>query len=779
MSDYERFSDAEKTPPLSPVRREVRRMVWSTAGLIFLISWTPAWGGPARADKDGRVTRANFELADQWSAEKQLQRIRSLWTSADWLAGTNKFTYRHETPDEITFYLVDAKRAAREELFDRRKLASLLRAETHRFLLNWKKLPLRQVRLVNDGQVVEFEAFGKAFSYDRQEQELTRRKPLQLAGSEEQSPVSPNGRWRVFVRGDNLFLARTDAPGDPPIQVTFDGEENYSVSPSVVWAPDSSKFLILREDWRNVKDLWLVNALARPRPTLETYKWPMPGEDIEQYSLWSYDTQTKQLTKIDADCWVDQTIAQPQWSHDASRLYYVRMSRDWLSLDLCSADPASGQSSVVIQERDHRQLICRPPYHLLRSTGEILWWSMRDGWGHYYLCGEDGGIQPVTHGAYNAGKVVRIDEDQRVLYFMGNGREEGRNPYYHHLYRVDLDGSDLKLLTPEDAEHEVSISDSCSYFLDNCSRADLEPHAVVRDNTGALVLELEVADISALLEAGWKKPEIFKAKAADGETDLWGVMFKPFDMDPQLKYPVITYGYPGKETEALPWRFYDNAWVTRISVALAQYGFIVVVSGNRGGSPERSYDYYDFSEPNLRDYPIADKKAVLEQLAARHSFINLDRVGVLGQSSGGFMAATAILLYPDFFKVAVAKSGNHDNSAYYHHWNERYGDVHETTDDGGRVRFQSETPSNLQIARNLKGKLLLIHGERDRHVPPCQTSRLAHALMTANKRFDMFVVPGGDHFFGRDPNYLLRLQEYYFVEHLLGDPRWNVDVPGQ
>jgi dipeptidyl-peptidase-4 len=708
MSSLESISDAQKTQPVTRMQHRLQQMVCRAACLAFLISSTPASGQPGRVDENGRVTSANFQLANRWSVDKQLRRTRFLWTSPRWLTGTNRFTYKHETKSEVKYYLVDAESASREELFDRKKLASLLRAETHHLLLNWKRLPVHDVRLVGGGQSVEFMAFSKTFSYDLRRQELTLRESPRRADSQRRRSVSPNGKLRVSVRGHNLFLARTDASHDSPVQITFDGEENYSVSPDVVWSPDSSKFLILRDDWRKVKDLWVIDALARPRPTLAVYKWPMPGEDIEQYSLWSYDTKTKRLTRIDADRWVDQTVLQPQWSHDSSRIYYVRMSRDWLSLDLCSADPVSGESSVVIEERDHRQLICRLPYHLLHSTGEVLWWSLRDGWGHYYLCGENGDIRSVTHGTYHAGKVVGIDEDGRVLYFMVNGREEGRNPYYHHLYRVSLDNSGLTLLTPEDAEHEISMSESCSYFLDNYSRADWEPSAVVRDNSGALVLELEKADITELLEAGWQKPDIFSAKAADGQTDLWGVMFKPYDLDPSRKYPVITYGYPGKETESLPWRFYDNGWVTRISVALAQYGFIVVVSGNRGGSPERSYAYYDFSEPNLRDYPIADKKAVLEQLAAKHGFIDLDRVGILGQSSGGFMAATAILLYPDFFKVAVAKSGNHDNSAYYHHWNERYGDVHETKDEKGRIRFRSETPSALQIAGNLEGRLVLI-----------------------------------------------------------------------
>jgi len=448
-----------------------------------------------------------------------------------------------------------------------------------------------------------------------------------------------------------------------------------------------------------------------------------------------------------------------------------------MSLDLCAADPATGACAILVEERNHRQIITRPPYHLLAKTGEILWWSMRNGFGHFYLYSKTGNLLArVTKEAFHSGRVVFIDEEERILYFMGNGREQGRNPYFHYLYRINLDGTGLSTLTPKDAEHEITMSESGRYFFDNYSRPDLEPQAMVRDNRGQVVLELEAADISSLKEAGWRAPEIFKAKAANGKTDLWGVLFKPFDFDPSKKYPIISYGYPGKEGEFIPWRFSHNAWTTLMSVSLAQYGFIVAVYGNRGGSPERSYAYYDFEWDNLRDYPIADKKAVIEQLAVRHTYIDIDRVGIMGASSGGFMAATAILAEPDFFKVAVSRAGNHDNNLYWHHWNERYGKVTQETDKGGRIRFLSRTPTNNEIASNLKGRLLLVQGDMDLHVPPSLTARLVNDLIEANKRFDQFIVPGCNHFFGKNWQYLLRYIELYFVENLMGDTRRSTDI---
>jgi dipeptidyl-peptidase-4 len=743
---------------------------------ILLTALACAAVGGSRPDTSGpKVTCANFQLAAQWTVEKQMQRSRLLWTVPVWIPGRDAFGYKLGTQDEINYYLVDPAAGSRTEALDRRELASMLEAELGTSL-NWRQLDLADVTIEDGGSGLQFDIGGQRFSYDLALHTLTRVQRAQPRAAGEEISQSPDGQRFLSVRDCDLFLSSTGQSAESEIRITSDGEENNCATSHAAWSPDSKSFAMVREDWRSVEDLWLINPLGDPRPTLESFKWPMPGESVEQYSLWVFHCDENKLLEIHADRWVDQTILQVQWALDSTQLYFLRLSRDWLSLDLCRADPATGECEVLVEEREHRQLIVRPPYHLL-STGELLWWSMRDGWGHYYLYDRDGNLAgPVTRGAYHSGDVVRIDEESRALYLMACGREQGRNPYYHHLYRVGLDGSGPQLLTPEDAEHEIYMSDSGRYFVDTYSRADLQPHAVVRDSQGRLVMELGTADIGPLVDAGWRKPEIFRVKAADGKTDMWGVMFKPFDFDSTRKYPVIAYGYPGKESEFIPWRFSHNRWVTLISTSLAQYGFVVIVSGNRGGSPERSLEYYDFGADNLRDYPIADKKAVVEQLAARHSFIDLDRVGVMGQSSGGLMAATAILLEPDFFKVAVAKAGNHDNNLYYHHWNERYGHVRQYDDENGRPVFESRTPTNNELAQDLKGRLLLVHGDMDRYVPPSQTGRLAYDLIKANKRFDMFIVPGGDHFFGENWQYLIRLIELYFVEHLMGDDSWTVNI---
>lgn len=741
-------------------------------GMCLALLAGGAVSGAAAPPPGERVSEANFELARRWSVPEQIRRLGNPWVQPIWCPGRDAFFYRRGDRSTGRFYYVDLARAERRDLTANPSLRRLLAAAPE------SGLEISEARLAADGDGVLLTVNGQRCRYTVSTDRFS------AAGPEEPDTDapgvdSPDHSYRIVIREYNLFLESADHRG-PATQITSDGKEYFEpIESSIQWSPDSRYVAFLRQDWRQVEDLWLIDHYAEPRPRLQTFKWPMPGENIELHSLWVYDLRSKTLLRVNADRWQEQTLAEPRWSPDSKQLYFTRMSRDWMSLDLCATEPGSGAEScrVVIEERDHRQIITRPPYHILETTGEILWWSMGGGWGHYSLHDRQGRLlHRVTSGDFHSGRVEHIDENRRILFFMGNAREPGRNPYYHHLYRVHLDGSQLRLLTPEDAEHDVSMSDSGRYVLDNLSRADLAPRAVVRNTEGAEVIDLGQADISRMTDAGWKPPEVFTAKAADGTTDIWGVMFKPFDFDPAKKYPVITYGYPGKETEFLPFRFCHNGWVTLVSTALSQYGFVVVVSGNRGGSPERSYEYYNFGEDRLRDYPVADKRAVIEELGRRHRYLDLDRVGVMGQSSGGFMAAAAILLEPDFFKVAVAKAGNHDNNLYFHHWNERYGRVRQRHEDG-RIVFESKTESNNQIAANLQGRLLIVQGDMDLHVPPSLAYRLAYDLMMANKRFDMFVVPNCDHFWGDNMPYVHRYIELYFVENLMGDRRrWSADI---
>lgn len=638
--------------------------------------------------------------------------------------------------------------------------------------------------------------------------------------------LSPDRKWVVFARGHNLFLMDADnyaralkKPDDKTIQeiqLTGDGEEFYSFSrrlrdeeikelqkdekdrkdfrrPAVTifWSQDSKKFACIRQDERKVGELWVINSLASPRPTLETYKYGMPGEENQpQPEILVFDLASRERVKVRAEKFKDPSyniftaprpavVEDPDepppvtWvSETSDRLYFGRQTRDLHGYEVCLADTRNGEVRTIISERLNTYIEYQP-LRLVDGGRQIIWWSERDGWGHYYLYDSDGRLlHQITSGEFNCQEVVRVDEKNRLLYFLACGREKGEDPYYTHLYRIGLDGSDLKLLTPGNFNHSVSMPDSARFFVANYSRVDTAPKSDLYDSAGNRLLELETVDTGQLQAAGFRFPETFTVKAADGITDLYGVMYKPFDFDPGKKYPIIAYVYPGPQTESVSKSFSPR----NQNVALAQLGFVVIEVGNRGGSPMRSKWYHNFGYGNLRDYGLADKKYAIEQLAARHQFIDINRVGIYGHSGGGFMTAAALLVYPDFFKVGVSSSGNHENNIYNRWWSEKHHGVKEVVDKEGQVKFEYSIDKNSELARNLKGHLLLVTGDIDDNVHPANTFRLAAALIKAGKRFDFFLFPGQRHGYGDMNDYWFWIRADYFARHLLGDCSQTVDL---
>jgi dipeptidyl-peptidase-4 len=638
--------------------------------------------------------------------------------------------------------------------------------------------------------------------------------------------VSPDQKTVVFARGENLFMMdaasferakkKADDKEVQEIQLTTDGEEHYSYArdlndeekkefqkdekdrkdfrrPAVmiVWSKDSKKIALVRSDERKVADLWVINSLADPRPTLETYRYEMPGEENQpQPEILVFDLAAKGKVKVKADKFKDpayniffaprraldreKEFPPPlQWLADTSdKLYFGRQSRDLHGYDVCVADAATGEVKPLIEERLNTYVDSQP-LRLVDGGREMIWWSERDGWGHYYLYDGDGRLKTqLTSGEFVGQGIEQVDEKARVLYFAACGREPGEDPYYTHLYRVGLDGSGLKQLDKGDASHNADMNDMGRWFVDNFSRVDAAPKSELRDAAGNLVLELEAADVSALLAAGFKYPEPFTVKADDGITDLYGVMYKPFDFDPDATYPIIAYVYPGPQTESVSKTFVPR----NANVALAQLGFVVIEVGNRGGHPSRSKWYHNYGYGNLRDYGLADKKRAIEELAALHPFIDLDRVGIYGHSGGGFMSTAAMLVYPDFFKVAVSSSGNHENNVYNRWWSEKHHGVKEVTDKDGNVKFEYSIATNSEIAQNLKGHLLLTTGDIDNNVHPANTLRLAAALIKAGKRFDFFIFPGQRHGYGDMNDYWFWIRADYFAKWLLGDFSQTVDL---
>jgi len=632
-------------------------------------------------------------------------------------------------------------------------------------------------------------------------------------------------------------LKKEDDPSIVETQITTDGEEYYGYArrlaeeekgpyrfseknktprvPTirVVWSKDSKKISVVKVDQRKVADLWVINSLSNPRPKLETYRYGMPGEANQpQSELEIFDLAAKSRVKVKAEMFKDQQLSiytapvsnlererargiqvdrtveqdqqqqggaaqtsgpEPKWLSDtADKLYFNRTSRDMKRVDVCVADAATGEVKTLIEERLNTYIEYKPLW-LINNGQELVHWSERDGWGHYYLFDAAGKLKnQITSGEFYADSVEGIDEKTRTLYLTANGREANEDPYYEHAYRIGLDGSGMKLLDPGDASHAVAMSDSARYFVNNSSRVNTAPESALYDTLGNKVMPLENTDLSAMMEAGFKFPEPFKVKADDGITDLFGVMYKPFDFDPNKKYPIIAFVYPGPQTESVTKTFTPRNDRT----ALAQLGFIVIEVGNRGGNPQRSKWYHNYGYGNLRDYGLADKKTAIEQLARRMSFIDIDKVGIYGHSGGGFMSTAAMLVYPDFFKVAVSSSGNHENNIYNRQWSEKHDGVKEVTDKDGNIKFEYDIDKNSEIAKNLKGRLLLATGDIDDNVHPANTLRMADALIKANKRFDLLVIPGKRHGYADATNYFFWVRADYFCKYLIGDSASSVDM---
>ena len=557
------------------------------------------------------------------------------------------------------------------------------------------------------------------------------------------------------------------------------------------WSPDSRHFATILTDNRAVKDLWVIDVTAKPRPTLETYKYQMPGEkEAPVDHLYVFDMQDNSRKEIKTSAFKDQTIeleSRPMeqkqrgaedvariWQGDNDRFFLTRSSRDLYRIDVCTY--TVGQDSIVpiIEERMNTYQETRP-LKVLDGGKKLIQWSERDGWAHLYLYDDHGNLKNrITKGPWHVENVVKVDEKAGVIYITANGKNTDENPYYEHLYRVNLDGSGLQQLTKGNYFHEVAVDDDARFILDNYSRIDTVPMAVVLDNKGNKVMDLQESDFSQLFANGYKFPELFTVKAADGVTDLYGVMYKPFDFDSTKVYPIIDYVYPGPQVEAVYYPF------TRMSVRtdrLAQAGFVVISVGQRGGHPSRSKWYHNYGYGNMRDYPLADHKYAIEQLANRHSFIDIEKVGIHGHSGGGFMSTAAICQYPDFFKVAVSCAGNHDNNIYNRWWSETHHGVKEQVSEQGDTTFVYKIATNPEIAAKLKGHLLLVHGDIDNNVHPGNTMRVVEALIRAGKRFDMLMLPKQRHAFGDMNEYFYWRLVDYFSEHLRGESEKSVDIP--
>lgn len=782
------------------------------------------------------ASKANYALAEQFSPAKISRMVYSTEVTPNWFRDSDRFWYSYRTGEGTKYFLVDPAAKSKRELFDMADMAARI-TEITGDPFDSRHLPLKGLELKDDkyftfeirstiDEEKTDEKTGKKkkekkvfrFRYDIDSGTLT---DISEEEKEKDYPgwanVSPDGQWAVYCKRydlycmdrENLLKVMKDEKDSTVVEhrLTTDGERKFSYGyttydpyatdeeidkrsgTGIVWSPDSKHFALVRSDNRKLKDMWVINSLAQPRPKLETYLYQMPGEEGSTARLYLFDFEAKTSWVIKAGAFKNQTIDiqsktgtnamrydKPYkhiWMGDENTFYFTRTSRDLKRIDLCAVNVDEDSCRTVVAEKMNTYIETREP-RFINGGKELLHWSERNGWAHIYRYDSDGRlINAVTSGEFHVEDIIGTDDKTRTVFFTANGRESG-NPYYTYVYSVRYDGSGLRLLCDGDLEHKVSIADDARFFVDNFSRVDTIPASVLRNGRGQKIMTLETADFSQLLKTGYKFPERFTVKAGDGVTDLYGVMYKPFDFDSTLCYPIIEYVYPGPQTEAV-----NTAWSRSMNRVdrLAQIGFVVITVGNRGGHPSRSKWYHNYGYGNLRDYGLEDKKVAVQQLAARYPFIDGERVGITGHSGGGFMSTAAILKYPDFFKVAVSCAGNHDNSIYNRWWSEKHHGVKEEIGENSDTTFLYSIANNQQIASNLKGRLLLVTGDIDNNVHPANTMRVVNALIRANKRFDMLVLPGQRHSFGDMNEYYFWRMADYFGQHLLGDYQSSVDIP--
>lgn len=599
--------------------------------------------------------------------------------------------------------------------------------------------------------------------------------------------VSPDGKKAVYIKDWNLWVK--DLVSARETQLTKDGIKDFGYAtdnagwthsdrPIVKWSPDSKKIATFKQDQRHLKDMYLVKTTVGA-PELEQWKYPLPGDsaiakihrviiDVEQGKLipLRMAADDHRSTFCD-DISCEGGFTDNEWNAESTQLAFVSSSRDHKKANFRVANASSGEVRHIYEENVATQYESGRDgvsWRFLPNSSEFIWYSQRDNWGHLYLYDLKTGQlkNQITKGNFVVMDIIKVDEKKRVIYFTANGRETGNNPYYTHFYSVNFDGSNLQWLTPETGHHTVSLSPDGNYFIDTYSQPHVPPASVLRGINGKQVAMLEKADITKLTSTGWKPPALFSVKSASGKFDLYGLMFTPTKMDATKKYPVVINIYPGPQGGSV--RYWGFNPARGDNQALAELGFVVIqLEGSC--NPGRSKDFHDACYGNMADNTLPDHIEGLKQLAQKHPYFNLDKVGIWGHSGGGFATAAALLRYPDFFKVGVSQSGNHDNRNYEDDWGERYIGllVH---DKSGRDNYEAQ--ANQTYAKNLKGKLLIAHGGMDDNVPPYGSYLLVDALIKANKDFDLLIFPNARHGYGTDNNYMMRRRWDYFVKHLMG-----------
>lgn len=756
------------------------------------------------------LPREKYERAEQLMHIHWMKGVFNGRVVPNWSDDANQFWYSREIQLDADrgneFIVVNPEQNTSKPAFDHEQLAASLSAILHKKILPYQ-LPIQNLELVKEQDIIRFYFEDNRWECDLQNYQCTAIKPIPKA--EPHELLSPDGQWAAYTKEYNLFVRHVET-GEVR-QLTHDGELYYDYAsypdvsnkiafqlaniqppPTAIWSPDSRRLLTMRLDQRKLRELHLVQSVPNKqdqRPILYTQRYSFVGDaHVAEAEVVICDIKRKTVVAVQSPrIMVDSNtpfsffVPLAAWTPDSKQAYYVDIARGYRSAKLIVADARTGVARTAIKEQSDTFLFfdvynfgnmdlhirSKPNFQLLQDN-TVLWLSERDGHGHLYVFDSHTGkqIHQLTTGLWNVRRLVAVDEDRGWVYFTASGRESGRDPYYQHLYRIQLDGSCLSLLTPQDADHKVIFSPDLRYFVDTYSRVDLAPVSVLCEADGCIIRELEQADIELLLQSGYQIPERFTVKARDGVTDLYGILIRPADLVPGKSYPLIDYFYGGPQQINTPKSFlWDSAqWGMDFlgsAQSFAQLGFVTIIMDGMG-TPFRSKTFHDISDGKLEEAAgLIDHVGAIQQLKDQFPFIDVDRVGIWGVSGGGYGSARAILQYPDTYKVAVSAAGNHEQLTYQSIWGERFQGL---LDPNHPERYANQ--DNALLADNLRGKLLLVHGDVDDNVHLAQTMRLVDALIRANKSFDMLVMPNVAHGVNTNP-YFIRRKWDYFVQHLL------------
>jgi len=746
-----------------------------------------ALAATVNAQQGPQLTAKDYEHAEKFLNYNTTPFIDHENVNAVWFDG-DKFWYRVLTAKGSEFILVDPVKKTRSAAFDQQKLAASLSKATGK-QYEADMLPFNSISFSADNKSVIFEADGKQWSCNLQTYDCKADDSHAKAGRErgrgrrraEMETASPDGKKVAYIKDYNLWVR--DIESHKETQLTTDGIKDFGYATDnagwkhsdaaiLRWSPDSKKIATFKQDQRNASDMYLVSTKVG-EPKLKAWKYPLPGDkEIAMIHRVIINVDEPKVIKLDVapdphratlsdDISSSGTFDDVDWSPDASQLAFVSTSRDHKVEKMRIADAATGKVSEVFEESVSTQYESgwgAINWRYLSKTKEIIWFSERDNWGHLYLYDASTGKvkNQITKGDWVVTQLLKVDEKNRIVYFIADGRE-AENPYFSQLCKVGFDGKHFAVLTPEVGNHQITFSPSENYFIDSYSQPNVAPVTVLRDLNGKVITDMEKTDISRLEATGWHAPTPVKLLAHDGKTNIYGLMFTPTKLEANKKYPVVDYIYPGPQGGSVgSWSFSASRGDNQ---ALAELGFVVVaIEGT--SNPLRSKSFHDMSYGNMAENTLPDQIAGIKQLAEKYGYLDTTRVGIWGHSGGGFATAAAMFRYPDFFKVGISESGNHDNRNYEDDWGERY--------DGLAANSNYDAQANENYAKNLKGKLMLAHGLMDDNVPPQNTLLVVEALEKANKDYDLVVFPNAAHGYGGFSPYMMRRRWDYFVKNLLG-----------